>query len=622
MDPDGRLEQDPRPEDPDDLLDSGSAAPPAEHAQPEAPPDAPALGPAAEADTEPDTSAAETAEVGAAPAEVDLDDPVDQQTIDALAEIQTLLQSEGLDDMVRDHQAMAELIQQLKGLVVNADEVRQAVLETTALRRRKAEIERDFALPTRELPYGALMQGAAADGTPYCAEPRPASLQADIDAFCDGIDALVAAVDAAASDAPEPRLPDRRQLRTLATRIRRAGEEPLKAIYTEPRRRVWLAHRIPGINALERERALRMAHNIVLRHAAALRQLRDHYRAPRDFAPPPLRELLQDMDRLSRSLDGRIEGLPALFNREHRERLQALIPGVVAYIDDRTVRALSGARSINYPTGRLAAIGQVIKDAGSFQAVIEASRTLPPGLHRLFLLHWVTEELCYCLAFEAPKGPLSDSRPRAPSRTAFSVGGFLARANKAGYGTGQLLYAVSQRNEICHQGKVWQEEALPELIGSYEKGIASLCNRTDVSLEAIPVSPRPRAVSGEEMKQRLMELSEERGFDTETLLHLFQEDIDKDTKRLAATDPEVSAKNWASTVGRHAHKHLLNERLGMSEATALRLLRGLKPNMSDDKRLRSYLWRMGFALVEKHPENRSRAERDIAQLQRAHAADG
>jgi hypothetical protein len=124
------------------------------------------------------------------------------------------------------------------------------------------------------------------------------------------------------------------------------------------------------------------------------------------------------------------------------------------------------------------------------------------------------------------------------------------------------------------------------------------------------------------MKQRLMELSEERGFDTETLLRLFQEDIDKDTKRLAATDPEVSAKNWASTVGRHAHKHLLNERLGMSEATALRLLRALKPNMSDDKRLRSYLWRMGFALVEKHPENRSRAERDIAQLQRAHAADG
>jgi hypothetical protein len=271
------------------LLDAGAAAPPAERAQPEVSPNAPEARPAApsdaEADTEPDTSAADTTAVGAAPADVDLDDPVDQQTIAALAEIQTLLQSEGLDDMVRDHQAMAGLIKELKGLVINADEVRQAVIETTALRRRKAEIERDFALPTRQLPYGALMQDAAADGTPYCAAPRPAALQADIDAFCGGIDDLVAAFDAAASDGPEPRLPDRRQLHNIATRIRHAGEEPLKAIYTEPRRRVWLAHRIPGINALERERALRMAHNIVLRHAAALRQLRDHYRAPRDVPP-------------------------------------------------------------------------------------------------------------------------------------------------------------------------------------------------------------------------------------------------------------------------------------------------------------------------------------------------
>ena len=555
--------------------------------------------------------------------EEDAEEPaVSQEAINALAEIQTLLAHEGLDDLARDHVDMARLIEQLKGIVVTAEEVRQALEETDDLRRRKRKLERDFALPEQRLPYGALSRAAATDGTPVCRAPRAPALQTDIDRFCAALDTYIAAnspthsppgapipADGSSGDLRDDPV-DRTQLLALAEQIRGAGEEPLKAIFTEPRRRAWLNTALPGVNALEGERSLRIAHNIVLRHAAELRQLREHYRDPRRTPPPPLRDLLTDMDRLSRSISGRLESLPALFDQNKRETLTALIPGIVAYVDDRTVRALSGAKSINQPKGALEQIRRQIEEARNFQTVVEASRALPEGLHRVFLLHWSLEELGWFVAFQAPGNPLALTTEPPRDRSGFSVGQFLTIASNGGHSVGGLRKAVRSRNDICHRGEVWQDDAFQRIVAAYDTGLMQVCQFTGVTLDQVPVAKRQRAISPDEMRERLYDLASDEGFDRTALDAQLRARIAREARELATQNPEITGSAWRRILHKHTRDYVLFDVLQMTFNQAMDLVRRIKPNLSEGKHQGHLNW-MCRALFEKNPEDRERAQRDL-----------
>ena len=420
-----------------------------------------------------------------------------QETIDVVRGLaQSLLDAglvEGLE-RTEDREKLASLAKEISGIAVKTHEVGEALREQDNIQRRAIDSLKPISLAKQDLPYGSRQMIHAADRAPVARAAHFGDVQRATFALCEGLDTKAALLEGRDAEVEAAEVDD--QISQSIKVLRKAGKEPRKAAYTLARRNAWLSIEYQNLglsDAVQRRNAIRMAKNICLKYEAELEKLARHHSSPRKNPRPPLKPLLKAVSDLERISGKRAERIVELFDKDERDSIKLLVPAIVEHVEEAR-RALSGHIPKRPLTVEENDYADQLKDAKNMGAVYRIAKSMGPGLSQIFTLHWVVE----AIVDELYNSNVAREFPHkfgGERRWKFFRGDRKGHAVNATVGhwvkelvehhiskLSQLRSAITFRNNICHQGRMWEVEQFPDAAKKYCAGIDRLCSRFGLDL--------------------------------------------------------------------------------------------------------------------------------------------
>lgn len=237
----------------------------------------------------------------------------------------------------------------------------------------------------------------------------------------------------------------------------------------------------------------------VFTHSKTLKEREEYYKKMLrnlesiDF--PNVKDLIDSVRVLKNKLSFSLEEIPSLnLTKEERANLANFLPAFDEYYKDQ-VCAFSGGKSFLPLASNLKRLQESIENRKDAKSLIEGSKTLGFTMQRLYVLHWVAENLM-------------------KDKYNTTLGKSLALHKTKNRDLEALQAAVRFRNDIAHNGVIWKPEDFEKNIKTYEAGIEAISKEFAIDLDKYTLSKQNRTKFTEEAEK---DLSDEVGLKIENV---------------------------------------------------------------------------------------------------------
>lgn len=203
---------------------------------------------------------------------------------------------------------------------------------------------------------------------------------------------------------------------------------------------------------------------------------------------PDTRELIKDVTELKGILNHKLEDLPEILTANERENFKNFLPALDEYYKDQ-INALSGGKSFVPLAKNLKEIQKEINENPNVKNLVDSCEVLGYSQQRLYILHWIAESLMKEKYNATLGNAINEYSRENPSQ-------------KSKYQ--ELRKAVWFRNDIAHNGLLWNPEDFEIHIKSYEDGIKFISEDLNINLERYRLKKQDRTLSRNEKEDILV----------------------------------------------------------------------------------------------------------------------
>ena len=202
---------------------------------------------------------------------------------------------------------------------------------------------------------------------------------------------------------------------------------------------------------------------------------------------PDISELIKDVAKLKGILNHKLEDLPAVLTPKDKEKFKNFLPALDEYYKDQ-ICALSGGKSFVPLAKNLKEIQKEINENPNAKSLLDNCEILGYSQQRLYILHWVAENLMkkkYNTTLGKALINYSNENPNQRSKYK------------------ELSEAVRFRNDIAHNGLLWNPEDFEKYIKSYEDGIKFISEDLKINLDEYRLKKQDRNLTPAEIKEEV-----------------------------------------------------------------------------------------------------------------------
>ena len=226
---------------------------------------------------------------------------------------------------------------------------------------------------------------------------------------------------------------------------------------------------------------------------------------------PKIAPLLVETGKLLNKLEFSIEELPQELTDSQKQEFEAFIPAISEYYIDQTY-ALSQGYSYSPASHKLQKIQQLINESAFIGNILGEIDTLNDSIEHLYLLHWIAEsllkEILKCFEYSCSIG-----------RTARAYGFNISKQSSTSFDV--ILPAIQIRNDIAHNGLIWNPKRIASAITIYRQYIDDIAKEQNINLSKIAIKKEHRKMSDELKETKTKEFIKKHfGYDIEVLIEL------------------------------------------------------------------------------------------------------
>jgi hypothetical protein len=201
--------------------------------------------------------------------------------------------------------------------------------------------------------------------------------------------------------------------------------------------------------------------------------------------------LLIDTKKIMDSLNFMLEELPTELNDEQSRELKEFLPAISEYYIDQSY-AISGGKSYTTLAKNLQFMQKAIDDNEPASVILQSLTKLDMTMQHLYILHWIAEsvlkEILKCYGYKCSMGKtIRIYDTNYPTKTSFK----------------EIDSAVKFRNDIAHNGLVWNPDGIATAIESYRTYIYKVAKESKFSLEKFKLPRMDRELTPEQKKARI-----------------------------------------------------------------------------------------------------------------------
>ncbi len=205
--------------------------------------------------------------------------------------------------------------------------------------------------------------------------------------------------------------------------------------------------------------------------------------------------LLIDTHKIMESLDFMIEDIPQELEVHQLRELEEFLPVLSEYYVDQ-IYALSGGNAFTTVAKNLQEIQALIDAQKSAGEILEAVHKLSLTMQHLYILHWITEsllkELLECFSMHN-----------------CSLGSTIKRYKSVYKDTQTSLSAIQEavyfRNDIAHNGIIWNPEGIKKAIENYRIYIDQVAKERSFDMFEFYLNKMDRMLTPQQKKARVDE---------------------------------------------------------------------------------------------------------------------
>ncbi|QNM88886.1 hypothetical protein [Aliarcobacter cryaerophilus] len=241
---------------------------------------------------------------------------------------------------------------------------------------------------------------------------------------------------------------------------------------------------------------------------------------------PDTSSLIKDVKELKRNLNYKLEKLPEILTNEQKLEFKTFLPALDEYYKDQ-ICAFSGGKSFVALGKHLRELQTQIEENKNVKNLINNCEILGYSQQRLYLLHWIAESLF--------KEKYNTTLGKAIANYLNDNPNQKSKYNK-------LQQAVRFRNDIAHNGVLWNPDDFENNIKIYEDGINFISEDLKINLETYILKKQNRPLTKEE--KDLNKISEKTKLTIEQLKKLNIDLMDEKNKvRLINLSENLNRKN-------------------------------------------------------------------------------
>nr|WP_321265938.1 hypothetical protein [uncultured Sulfurimonas sp.] len=254
-------------------------------------------------------------------------------------------------------------------------------------------------------------------------------------------------------------------------------------------------------------------------HAKELTQIRTHYRnrqeniskiikARSDEAPKEeinflqkeiskdlsadIEPLLIDTKKIMDSLSFMLEELPDEISAEQSHELKQFLPAISEYYEDQCY-TISGGNSYTTLAKNLRYMQKTIDNNPNAAVILKQLDKLDYTMQHLYILHWIAEsllkEILKCFTFNCSLGGL--------------IRTYAKNNNKSKSTYKKIESAVKFRNNIAHNGLIWDPNGIESTIKSYKEYINIVAKESSFALNKFFIPKMDRELTEEQKLSRI-----------------------------------------------------------------------------------------------------------------------
>ncbi len=239
---------------------------------------------------------------------------------------------------------------------------------------------------------------------------------------------------------------------------------------------------------------------------------------------PTIAPLLVDTHKIMSSLDFMLEEIPQELEEEQERELREFLPVIGEYYNDQ-IYALSGGNAYTPVAKNLQELQQLIHDDKPASVILKEVEKLHFTMQHLYILHWIGEslmkEILKCYRHECSMGKTIRLYKKRYPNTTVDIQ--------------KTIKAVKFRNDIAHNGVIWDPKGIENAISGYREHIDKVSDEREFPLERFQLKRMHRKLTQEQKKARIEEFCDR-------LLHARIDAIPKPLYNELAS--ELERKHW------------------------------------------------------------------------------
>jgi hypothetical protein len=202
---------------------------------------------------------------------------------------------------------------------------------------------------------------------------------------------------------------------------------------------------------------------------------------------PDIKPLINDVKKLKNILNIKLEDLSSYMTPAEKKDLEKFLPALDEYYKDQ-INAFSGGKCYLPLAKNLKIIQEEIKKNPGVDTLIENCKSLGFTMQRLYVLHWIAESMMKKNYKTTLGNAIRMHIEKFPEKETMYF---------------QLKQAVFFRNNIAHNGIVWEPNDFERHIENYEFGINLIANDLNINLKEFQLQKMNKIMTAVEIEEEV-----------------------------------------------------------------------------------------------------------------------
>lgn len=202
---------------------------------------------------------------------------------------------------------------------------------------------------------------------------------------------------------------------------------------------------------------------------------------------PDIKPLINDVKKLKNILNVKLEDLSSYMSPAEKKDLEKFLPALDEYYKDQ-INAFSGGKCYLPLAKNLKIIQEEIQKNPGVDTLIENCKSLGFTMQRLYVLHWIAESMMK-KSYKTTLGiAIRMHIEKFPEKETMYF---------------QLRQAVFFRNNIAHNGVIWEPNDFERHIENYEFGINLIANDLNINLKEFQLQKMNKIMTSIEIEEEV-----------------------------------------------------------------------------------------------------------------------